>query len=237
MWAASECVSFANEKTHVCLERQPTSRSQQATRRCELLASWQGSSDGAAAGRRHARLCGFAQAPRVQPGLQHAVLDEHEVCRRGRRHGCSWWRHAGRDSAGPSSSAAHHSAAMHTTQRQWQLQAGHAAPLPALAPLRRSCGVESTTACRSSLRVQTTMGPSARPPDTGSPRRTTASAPPPMAASAAPTRPPPTIVKGCVMVCCCALAVVTTQRLRAAAGVAVRRGAGRLGWRRGAAAL
>ena len=77
------------------------------------------------------------------------------------------------------------------------------------APLRRSSGVTSTTACRSSLRVHTTMGLPrggrvAPPPPLllllptmASPRRTTTSCPAPMLARAWPTRPPPTITNGC----------------------------------------
>lgn len=130
-----------------------------------------------------ARLRGVAQPPRVQPGLQHAVLDEHQVCLGRQQKAAMIWRAPRRTGAAAAAC------------RQHVTQPAAATQAPGDPPLRRSGGVASTTACRSSLRVQTTMGPGG--PATGSPRRTSTSAPAPMSASACPTRPPPTITNGC----------------------------------------
>lgn len=119
----------------------------------------------------------------VQPGLQHAVLDEHEVCgmlaqcmgiltiinqnlgpgffffSAAQRTRCNL-QHAG---AAPSGRPAGDTAAR-------QQFGGWKVEYTRHTPLRRSVGVASTTACRSSFRVQTIIGPGG--PVTASPRRT-----------------------------------------------------------------
>lgn len=125
------------------------------------------------------RLCVLPQAPLIQPGLQHAILDEHKVCgqppQRPQRL-CGHQRPAAfeGDPALDCLDASPDTAFGRCTTRStivgdmetcwlrgcWVRGMLPVSPVqPRGPPSRRSEGVASTTACRSSLRVATTMGP------------------------------------------------------------------------------
>lgn len=136
-----------------------------------------------------------AQALRVQPGLQHAVLDEDQVC--GVRGGCRGGRggvvrvggseaarstgsEPGRACCCSGGERCAGSCEVATLLRAHVVQGPSKGIVPpkqghgylAYPPLRRCAGVAATTPARSSLRVHTTIGPDSGPLN-ASPLRTT----------------------------------------------------------------